>query len=57
MDKLLSMFAAQLLNIPATSAPSEHRFSVVGLTISKDRVLLASDIAYELVFLHDALPL
>jgi len=53
--KLLSILAAQLLSIPATSAPSERVFSVAGLTISKDRVRLASDVANELVFLHDAL--
>jgi len=52
----LSILAAQLLSIPATSAPSEHLFSVAGLIISKDRVRLASDVANELVFLHDALP-
>jgi len=54
--KLLSILASQLLSIPATSAPSEHVFSVAGLTISKDRARLASDVANELVFLHDALP-
>ena len=52
----LSILASQLLSIPATSAPSEHVFSVAGLTISKDRARLASDVANELVFLHDALP-
>jgi len=36
--------------------PSEHVFSVAGTTISKDRAQLASDVANELVFLHDALP-
>jgi len=36
--KLLSILAAQFLRIPAISAPSEHVFSVAGLTISKDRV-------------------
>ena len=54
--KLLSILASQLLSIPATSAPSEIVFSVAGLTISKDRARLASDVANELVFLHDALP-
>ena len=54
--KLLSILASQLLSIPATSAPSEHVFSVAGLTISKDRARLASDVANELVFLNDALP-
>jgi len=52
----LSVLAAQLLSIPATSYPSGHAFSVEGLTISKDRAWLASDVANELVFLHDALP-
>ena len=54
--KLLSILASQLLSIPATSAPSERVFSVAGLTISKDRAWLASDVANELVFLHDTLP-
>jgi len=54
--KLLSILAAQLLSIQATSAPSECVFPVAGLTISKDRARLASDVANELVFLHDALP-
>jgi hypothetical protein len=48
--------AARLLCIPATSAPSEFVFSVVGLTIAKDRARLASETANELIFLHDALP-
>jgi len=52
----LSILASQLLSIPATSAPSECVFSVAGLPISKDRAWLASDVANELVFLHDALP-
>ncbi len=54
--KLLSILAARLLCIPATSAPSERVFSVAGLTIAKDRARLASDTANELIFLHDALP-
>jgi len=54
--KLLSILASQLLSIPATYAPSECVFSVAGLTISKDRARLASDVANELGFLHDALP-
>jgi hypothetical protein len=54
--KLLSILAARLLCIPATSAPSERVFSVVGLTIAKDRARLASDTANKLIFLHDALP-
>jgi len=33
------------LSIPATSAPSDHIFSVAGLTISKDRARIASDVA------------
>ncbi len=48
--KLLSILAARLLCIPATSAPSEHVFSVVGLTIAKDRARLSSDTANELIF-------
>jgi hypothetical protein len=35
---------------PATSAPSEHVFSVTGLIIAKDRARLASDTANELIF-------
>jgi len=54
--KLSSILAARLLCIPATSAPSEFVFSVVGLTIAKDRARLASETANELIFLHDALP-
>ena len=54
--KLLSILAARLLCIPATSAPSERVFSVAGLTIAKDRARLAFDTANELIFLHDALP-
>jgi len=54
--KLVYILAAQSLSIPATSAPSECVFSVTGLTISKDRARLVSDVANELVFLHDALP-
>ena len=49
-------FSSTIIYIPATSAPSEHVFSVAGLTISKDRARLASDVANEMVFLHDALP-
>jgi len=52
----LSILAAQLLSIPATSAPSECLFSVAGPTISKERARLASDVANELAFLHDSLP-
>jgi hypothetical protein len=33
----------------------ENVFSIVGLTIAKDRARLASDTANELIFLHDAL--
>ena len=40
----------------STLAPSDNVFSVVVLTVSKDRARLASDIAIELVFLDDALP-
>ena len=54
--KLLSILAARLLCIPATSAPSERVFSVASLTIAKDRARLASDTANKLIFLHDALP-
>jgi hypothetical protein len=54
--RLLSILASRLLCIPATSAPSEHVFSVARLTIAKDRARLASDTANELIFLHDALP-
>jgi len=54
--QLLSILAAQLLSIPATSAPSEHVFCVAGLTDSKDRLRLASYVANELVFLHVAFP-
>ena len=54
--KLLSILAARVLCIPATSAPSERVFSVAGLTTAKDRARLASDTANELIFLHDALP-
>jgi len=43
--KLFIILAAQLLSIPATSAPSDHIFSVAGLTISKDRARIASDVA------------
>ena len=50
------MLASRVLCIPATSAPSEHVYSVAGLTIAKDRARLASDTANELIFLHDALP-
>ena len=53
---MLSILAAQLLSIPATSALSEHVSFVAGLTISKDRARLASDVANELVFLNDDLP-
>jgi hypothetical protein len=48
--KLLSILAARLLCIPATSAPSEFVLSVAGLTIAKDRARLASDTANELIF-------
>jgi hypothetical protein len=54
--KLLSILAARVLCIPATSAPSERVFSTAGLTIAKDRARLASQTANELIFLHDALP-
>jgi len=45
-----------VVHFSSTLAPSDHVFSVVGLTISKDRARLASDIANELVFLRDDLP-
>jgi hypothetical protein len=48
--KYLSILASRILRIPATSAPSERVFSTVGLTISKDRAWLASQIANELFF-------
>jgi hypothetical protein len=38
------------------SAPSERVFSTAGLTIAKDHTRLASEMANELIFLHDALP-
>jgi hypothetical protein len=53
--RLLSVLASRLLCIPATSALSEHIFFSGG-SIAKDRARLASDIANELIFLHDALP-
>jgi hypothetical protein len=48
--KLLSILAAWLLCIPATSTPSECVFSVVDLAIAKDRARLVSDTANELIF-------
>ena len=54
--KLLSILAARLLCIPATSAPSERVFSTACITIAKDHARLASQTANELIFLHDALP-
>jgi len=54
--KMLSILAAKLLCIPATSAPSEWVFSVAGLTIAKDRARLSSEHANEILFLHDAKP-
>ena len=54
--KILSVLAARVLCIPATSAPSERVFSVAGLTIAKDRARLASGTANDLIFLHEALP-
>jgi hypothetical protein len=38
------------------SAPSECVFPVAGLTTAKDRAHLASAIANELIFLHNAFP-
>jgi len=54
--KMLSILAAKLLCIPATSAPSERVFSVAGLTIAKDGARLSSEHANEILFLHDAKP-
>ena len=51
--KLLSILASRVLCIPATSAPSERVFSTAGLTIAKDRARLASEMANELIFLHE----
>ena len=54
--KVLSILAANVLCIPATSAPSERVFSCAGLTIANDRARLSSGNANELIFLHDAIP-
>ena len=49
-------FSITIIGHTSNVCPSEFVFSVAGLTISKDRAQLASDVANELVFLHDALP-
>jgi len=49
-NKLLSILAARLQCILATSAPSEHVFPLAGLKIDKDKARLASDTAKELTF-------
>jgi len=51
--KLLSILASRVLCIPAMSAPSERVFSTAGLTLAKDRARLASEMANELIFLHE----
>ncbi len=50
---LLSEFAAKVLSIPATSAPSERVFSTSGITIAKERSRLDPWHANNLVFLHE----
>ena len=50
----LSVIARKYLCIPAISAPYERVFSVAGLTISKQRFKLSSEIASCLIFLRDS---
>ncbi len=54
--KLLSTLAIRVLYIPATSAPSERVLSTAGLMITKGHARLASEMANELIYLHEAIP-
>jgi hypothetical protein len=45
----------RLLTIPATSGTSERTFSRAGLTITKRRTLLNSDMAATLIFLNSCM--
>ena len=49
-------FSSTIIEHSSNICPIRGVFSVAGLTISKDRARLASDVANELVFLNDALP-
>lgn len=53
----LAKLAKIVLAIPATSAPCERLFSVAGLTISRDRARLLPEMAEDLIFLHEGLPI
>ena len=53
----LSKLARCLLNIPATSTPSERIFSVAGLTVNKQRCCLKPNNVDSLVFLNKNLKL
>jgi hypothetical protein len=52
----VSALVTRHLCIPATPAPSEHVFSTASVMIAKDCERLASEMANELIFLHEALP-
>ena len=49
----LSRFARAVLAVPATSAPVERLFSHAGKVITENRAKLSSDIASDLILLHD----
>ena len=50
----LAKFARFVFAIQATSAPVEGQFSVAGLTLTKLRNRLHSDVASDLIFLHES---
>ena len=53
----LAKMARSVLAIPATQAPSERLFSVAGLTIANDRASLLPEMAEDLIYLHEGLPI